>query len=305
MTLPRRLLNWKISLVLACLLALSVVIVACGDDEEETPAPTPAPAAAPAIDMEAVSAIGSAMAAQIQEGIRAELAQMAPPLSEDEIRNLIEGAVSQNVPEGVSASDIQSMVDSAVMAAAAEGVSQEDVASAIADALAAAAAGQQEPLSQADIERIVRAAVPTPAPPVVITPAPTAVPTPAPTMAPLVPVASRLIVTIPPPADQFTIPYAASQTTEKIMPIYDHLVGRHYQTNDEQPEMATDWSVAADGRTWTFNLRDDVPFYRNAEPMDILFDADDVTLGFELLTGEGTDLDTKARNLGRQVGHGG
>ena len=173
MTLPRRLLDWKISLVLACLLGLSVIIAACG--EEETPEPA-APTAAPT---------------------------MAP------------------------------------------------------------------------------------------TPAPTAAPTAAPTTeAPKVPVATRLIVTIPPPADQFTIPYAASQTTEKIMPIYDHLVGRHYQTNDEQPEMATDWSVGEDGKTWTFNLRDDVPFYRNAEPMNILFDADDVTLGFELLTGVGT---TKTR----------
>lgn len=286
MTLPRRLLDWKISLLLACLLALSVVIVACGDDEE-----TPAPAA-PAIDMEAVSAIGSAMAAQIQEGIRAELAQMARLSLEDEIRTLIEGAVAQNVPEGISASDVQAMVDSAVMAAAAEGVSQEDVAAAIADAVAAAAAGQQEPLTQADIERIVKAAVPTPAP--AMTPAPTAMPTPTPTevMMPKVPVATRLVVVIPPPADQFTIPYAASQTTEKIMPIYDHLVGRHHQTNEEQPEMATDWSVAEDGKTWTFNLRDDVPFYRNAQPMDILFDAEDVRLGFELLTGKGT---TKTR----------
>ena len=92
-----------------------------------------------------------------------------------------------------------------------------------------------------------------------------------------------------PPSEQNTIPYAQSQTSEKIMPIYDHLVGRQFRTNVEQPEMATSWSVADDGKTWTFNLRDDIPFYRNAKPMDIIFDADDVTLGFALLTNLGTD----------------
>ena len=67
------------------------------------------------------------------------------------------------------------------------------------------------------------------------------------------------------------------------MPIYDHLVGRHYQTNVEQPEMATSWEVADDGKTWTFYLRDDVPFYKNAQPTGTMFDADDVTLTFEML----------------------
>ena len=119
MTLPRKLLNWKISLLLACLLGLSVIIVACGGDDDDTPAATPAapaPTAAPT---------------------------MAPTVA-------------------------------ATMAP---------------------------------------------------TPTPTAMPTMAPTEAPMVPVSARLRVVIPPPTDQFTIPYAASQTTEKIMPIYDHLVG--------------------------------------------------------------------------------
>ena len=156
MTLPRRLLSWKVSLMLACLLGLSVIIVACGEDEA-TPAPTPAPA--PTIDMSAIAAMTSGISAEIQAAMAAEIAKIQPPISEDEIRSLIEGAVSENVPEGVSAAEIQGMVDSAVAAAAAEGVSQEDVATAIAQALAAAAAGQAEPLSEADVARIVQAAV--------------------------------------------------------------------------------------------------------------------------------------------------
>ena len=119
-------------------------------------------------------------------------------------------------------------------------------------------------------------------------PRPTSTPTPT-VVAERIPVSPRLKVVMSPPSTQNTIPYAQSQTTEKIMPIYDHLVGRHFRTNVEQPEMATSWSVADDGKTWTFNLRDDIPFYRNAKPMNIIFDADDVTLGFALLTNVGTD----------------
>ena len=189
------------------------------------PAPAPAPAA---MDMSAITALTSGMSAEIQQALRDEISKMQPPLSEDEIRSLIENAVSQSAPVGISSADLRAMVDSAVSAAAAQGVNQEDVTAAIGTALAEAAAAQTDPLSQADIERIVRAAVATPVPTAMpATPAPTAVPTPTPaaTMAPKVPVATRLIVVIPTPADQFPIPYAASQTTEKIMPIYDHLVG--------------------------------------------------------------------------------
>ena len=83
--------------------------------------------------------------------------------------------------------------------------------------------------------------------------------------------------------------HAQAQTSEKIMPIYEHLVGRHYQTDVEVPELATDWSVTPDGKVWTFNLRDDVPFYRNAEPTDMMFSAQDAILAFNLLTGILTD----------------
>ena len=107
MTLPRRLLNWRISLLLACLLGLSVIIAACGGDDE-TPAPTAAPAPAPAaMDMTAITALTSGMSAEIQQALREEISKMQPPLSEDEIRSLIENAVSQSAPEGISSADLR------------------------------------------------------------------------------------------------------------------------------------------------------------------------------------------------------
>ena len=212
--------------MLACLLAFSVIIVACGGDDDDEPAPTAAPTMAP------TAAPAPTMAPTA-----------APTMAPTEAPTAAPAPTPTRAPAATPA-------PTAVPA----------------------------PTARPTLTRVPY--VPT----VTATPEATAAPTAEP-----VPISPRLRVVIPPPADQFTIPYAASQTTEKIMPIYDHLVGRHYQTNVEQPEMATDWNVAADGKTWTFNLRTDVPFYHNAQPTDMLFDANDVTLGFELLTGVGTD----------------
>jgi len=68
------------------------------------------------------------------------------------------------------------------------------------------------------------------------------------------------------------------------MPIYDHLVGNHRQTNEEEPQLATDWSVETDGKTWTFNLRENVPFYRRGKPLIFEFGAQDVIHALNLVT---------------------
>ena len=90
---------------LAALLAITFLIFACGGDETQEQTPAPAP-----IDMFAI-------AIQIRQTIRDELAMMPPPLSEAEIRSLIEDAVSNSVPKAISYAEIQAMVDSAVAAA--------------------------------------------------------------------------------------------------------------------------------------------------------------------------------------------
>ena len=113
-------------------------------------------------------------------------------------------------------------------------------------------------------------AAPTMAPTAAATMAPTAAPTPRPTAAPTVAptpammeaVSNRLKVSLPPGREQNTIPYAQSQVSEKLMPIYSHMIGRNIKTNVEEPQLATEWSVEGDGKTWNFKLKENVPFYK-------------------------------------------
>ena len=240
--------------IVAALLALALVIFACGADEE-TPEPAPPPTP---VDIAAItSGISAGINAQIEQTIRNEMANMQPPLSEDQIRSLIEQAVGESAPEGVDAAEIQAMVDSAVAAAAEAGVKQEDVTAAIGAALAAAAAAQTEPLTEADVARIVKAAVATPEP--APTPAPTAMPTPAPTEPPvaaMMPVESRLKVAMPNPAYGERMEASVHNVVGGfLLPNAESLVGDHHITGEYYPMLATEWTVGENARSWTFKLR--------------------------------------------------
>ena len=264
-----RLATWKVLAMLALMGCALLVIVACGgDEEEETPAP--APAAAP-VD---VTALADQMATRLEQSVLDAMAKMQPPLSEDEIRTLIEGAISQNAPEGISSAEIQAMVDSAVAAAAAEGVNQEDVTTAIGAALAEAATAQAEPLTESDVARIVRAAVATPAPTAMATAAPT--PTPAATMAPE-PVASKITIAMPPMVIQDTLPRKAGfGGVIHIRPAFDFLIGNDRVSYEFQPQLAKEWSVSPDGTTWSFKLQEGVMFNDAPGWEGVEFTADDV-----------------------------
>ena len=271
-----RLTTWKVLAMLALMGSLLLVIVACGgDEEEETPAPAPPAAAAP-VD---VTAMADQMAARLEQTMLDAMAQMQPPLSEDQIRSLIEAAVSESAPEGISSADIKAMVDSAVAAAAAAGVNQEDVTTAIGAALAEAAAAQAEPLSESDVARIVRSAVATPVPTAMpTTPAPTAVPTatPAATMAPE-PVVSRVTIAMPPMVIQDTLPRKAGfGGVTHIRPAFDFLIGNHRVTYEFEPQLAKEYSVSPDGKTWSFKLQEGVMFNDGPGWKGVEFNADDV-----------------------------
>ena len=84
------------------------------------------------------------------------------------------------------------------------------------------------------------------------TPSPTAMPTAVPTATPSptaqptatrpamaqVPVSPRLRVAVATAREQYTIPYAQSQVSEKLIPIYSHLIGRNITTSVEEPQLA-------------------------------------------------------------------
>ena len=263
-----RLATWKVLAMLALMGCALLVIVACGGDDEETPAP--APAAAP-VD---VTALADQMATRLEQSVLDAMAKMQPPLSEDEIRTLIEGAISQSAPEGISSAEIQAMVDSAVAAAAAEGVNQEDVTTAIGAALAEAATAQAEPLTESDVARIVRAAVATPAPTAMATAEPT--PTPAATMAPE-PVASKITIAMPPMVIQDTLPRKAGfGGVIHIRPAFDFLIGNDRVSYEFEPQLAKEWSISPDGTTWSFKLQEGVMFNDAPGWEGVEFTADDV-----------------------------
>ena len=131
------------------------------------------------------------------------------------------------------------------------------------------------------------AAAPAPAATEAPAAAATATPVPAATEAPAPkPVKTRLSIAVPPQNEQYTIPYGQSQVSEKMNPQYSHLVGRNIQNNAEEPQLATDWEVSANGKDWTFNLREGVPLYKGGKAhKDYTFKADDLLLTWDLLIG--------------------
>ena len=274
--------TWRLLAMMALLGCVLLVIVACGDDEA-TPAET--------VDIGAItSGVSAGINTQIEQTIRDEMAKMQPPLSEDQIRDLIEAAVSESAPEGISSADIQAMVDSAVTAAAAEGVNQEDVTAAIGAALAEAAASQSEPLTQADVERIVRAAVATPEP--TPTPVATVAPRPAPaeTMAPE-PVVSRVAIAMPPLVIQDTLPRKAGfGGVIHLRPAFDFLIGNDRVTYEFEPQLAKEWSVSPDGTTWFFQLQEGVMFNDAPGWQGVEFNADDLIHTWREVSKEDTAL---------------
>ena len=229
---------------------LTLFIIACGDDATPEPTPAAAPPPAATIDVAAITSV-------LQRTIQEEVGKIQPPLSEAEIRGLIEGAISTSMPDSVSAEEIQSMIDSAVAAAAAEGVTQADVTAAIGEALAAAVAAAPEPLTASEIEQIVKASIPTPAPTA------TPQPTPAATATPLEPVSPRLTVAMIPVRDQERMPHLGGRPImQGLNPMLDWMILQDHTGNYTKTGLANDWTMAPDAKSWNFKLRSDVTFHK-------------------------------------------
>ncbi|MXZ92667.1 MAG: ABC transporter substrate-binding protein [Chloroflexi bacterium] len=111
--------------------------------------------------------------------------------------------------------------------------------------------------------------------------APTAVPEP--TAAPAdtagVPVQADLRVAITPPYAENLLGWRVGGTNQGILqPMQEALFQRNYQTWEAMPMLAESWEVSADGKQWTFQLRENVPFHHGEDT----FGVSDFVFSFQL-----------------------
>ena len=249
----RRSLRW---LPLALLTAVLVIVgAACGGDAAPTAAPTavaptPAPTSTPAPTPTPVNV--SAITSELQRSIADAVAGIEIPesISEADLQRSISDAVGGiEIPEGISESEVRNLVESAI---------------------AEAAAGAREPLSAETIERIVRAAMPTP------------VPTPTPVDPRAIVQASRyggfvpmMTLSTPDAVD----PHRATLSSHVApsTPIYNQLIEFDpHNFTEIIPDLAESWSIEDGGLSVTFKLFEGAKFHDGVEVTseDVVFSLD-------------------------------
>lgn len=72
-----------------------------------------------------------------------------------------------------------------------------------------------------------------------------------------------LVVSAPPPIVELGLPHLGSGTNKIHWDLfYEYLIHVNPETGELEPFLATDWEVSPDAQTWTFTLRDGVPFHK-------------------------------------------
>ena len=132
-----------------------------------------------------------------------------------------------------------------------------------------------------------------------ITPAPRPTATPTPTRPPNgpIPVNPRLRITMAAPTHQARLPYMTFQSSSgPLHNLYDYLVGKDRRTDNlDNDHLAKSWWVTRDGRRWTFELKDNIPYYMNGEASSYIFSPEDVRWTWLLQAGFESD---RANNSG-------
>ena len=115
---------------------------------------------------------------------------------------------------------------------------------------------------------------------------------------------NRLVVAISPPAyETFVTPnIVANINYQDKRPVYDLLISTDRRTAAYEPQLATSWQMSSDARTWTFELREDIPFHYGFGE----FTAKDVVHSWEMYTRENSLATFQGRYksmLGGEVGN--
>ena len=260
------------------LAVFSLILAACGGDDD-TPVPqatsTPQPTATP-LD---VGAITSALQDTIRSTVDNALAGITPSegLSASQINRIVEAAVTAAIPDTASAEEISALVETAVAASVTPGLSADEITSLVSSAVAEATAGQADPLTAAEVEAIVTSA---------IAGIPTATPQPTSTAAPTpTPIDLRrggiLNAQMGWAVGHWGVHECQSSNNclTPTAPLYNGLLEYNPETldiADIRGDLATDWSLAADGLNYTFNLHPDAKWH-DGTPVtseDVVFSLD-------------------------------
>ena len=99
--------------------------------------------------------------------------------------------------------------------------------------------------------------------PAAATVAPTAMPQPAAADAgPVEAKVERLVIAFTQPTHETNIPWFGARTMlSQFNPVQETLIDLHPETGEFASNLATDWSMSADGKAWTLDLREGVPFH--------------------------------------------
>jgi ABC-type transport system substrate-binding protein len=283
-----RFLKSKVLIVIS-LLAVFITAVACSDDAKPQPTPTPIDIAAMTTQIQQALqgtltdlTAGAVTREDIESVVSTAIAAIPSPsaaVSAAEIQTMVSAAVRAAIPAEASADEIRRLVTDAVAAATTGAATQEGVTQAIADAVAQATAGAvtqkgvtqaitkavtdaaaaaPKPLTDADIERVVKASLPTPTP--TLAPTPTRVPAPSILILATHDVPAGLDIRTTAGGTRsgqeakrnmadFPIRYARTPTADGNFRV---------DTSEFEGRLMESWSVSPDGQTYTFNVRQGV-----------------------------------------------
>ena len=123
-----------------------------------------------------------------------------------------------------------------------------------------------------------KAAKPTSAP----TPTPTAAPLPTPTPGFVTSTVDRLLLAQSPAGYETNLPWLFPSVDSQLRPMYELLVSTDLTGLLYEPQLSTKWEMRPDGRAWTFDLQENVPWHFGFGE----FTAADVVHAWERVTGE-------------------
>ncbi len=94
-----------------------------------------------------------------------------------------------------------------------------------------------------------------------------------------------------PPYHQVRLPYMTFQSSSgPLHNLYDYLVGMNRKTPElENSHVAESWSVSPDTKTWTFELKEGIPYYINGRASEYFFTPEDVRWTWLLQAGLESD----------------